>query len=223
MPVAVAGAFAPRGMIVAVKDQWNLIHPERAALAADLAGLDRAQWATQSLCERWTVRDVLAHMTATAAMTPPMFFAKFLGSRFNFPAMSDKGIQGELGASEAETLDRFRAHLTSTTSPPGPIDSWVGETIVHSEDIRRPLGMTHTYAPEAVLRVADFYKRSNTLIGAKNRIAGVTLRATDTGWSHGSGPEAAGPLLSLVMAMTGRKVALDDLEGDGVEVLRSRT
>jgi len=98
----------------------------------------------------------------------------------------------------------------------------VGEAIIHSEDIRRPLGIAHTYAPAAVLRVADFYKGSNTLIGAKNRIAGVTLHATDADWSHGSGPEVNGPLLSLVMAMTGRKVALNDLEGPGVEVLRSR-
>lgn len=70
--------------------------------------------------------------------------------------------------------------------------------------------------------MADFYKGSNLLIGAKSRIAGVTLRATDADWSHGSGPEVSGPLLSLVLAMTGRKVALGDLEGPGVEVLRSR-
>lgn len=192
------------------------------ALATDLAGLDPAQWQTPSLCGRWTVRDVLAHLTATAAMTPPRFFGKFLGAGFNFSSMSDKGVKGELGVSPSETLARFKAHASSTTSPPGPLDSWVGEAIIHSEDIRRPLGIAHTYAPAAVLRVADFYKGSNTLIGAKNRIAGVTLQATDADWSHGSGPEVNGPLLSLVMAMTGRKVALNDLEGPGVEVLRSR-
>jgi hypothetical protein len=70
--------------------------------------------------------------------------------------------------------------------------------------------------------VADFYKGSNLLIGSKNRIAGLTLRATDTDWSHGSGPEVSGPILSLVMAMTGRKQADDDLSGDGVATLRSR-
>jgi len=192
------------------------------ALATDLAGLDPAQWQTPSLCGRWTVRDVLAHLTATAAMTPPRFFGKFLGAGFNFSSMSDKGVKGELGVSPSETLARFKAQASSTTSPPGPLDSWVGEAIIHSEDIRRPLGIAHTYAPAAVLRVADFYKGSNTLIGAKNRIAGVTLHATDADWSHGSGPEVNGPLLSLVMAMTGRKVALNDLEGPGVEVLRSR-
>jgi len=71
--------------------------------------------------------------------------------------------------------------------------------------------------------VADFYKGSNLLIGSKSRIAGLTLRATDANWSHGAGPEVSGPILSLVMAMTGRKQADDDLAGDGVATLRSRS
>ena len=39
---------------------------------------------------------------------------------------------------------------------------------------------------------------------------------------HGTGPEVSGPILSLVMAMTGRKAAGDDLTGNGVATLRSR-
>jgi hypothetical protein len=60
------------------------------------------------------------------------------------------------------------------------------------------------------------------LIGSKNRVAGLTLRASDADWSHGTGPEVSGPILSLVMAMTGRKAAIDDLSGEGVATLRSR-
>jgi hypothetical protein len=74
-----------------------------------------------------------------------------------------------------------------------------------------------------VVRVLDFFKGSNLLIGSKARIEGVTLRATDADWSHGSGPEAAGPVVSLAMAMTGRTAGLDDLRGPGVDVLRGRT
>ncbi len=59
--------------------------------------------------------------------------------------------------------------------------------------------------------MASFYQGSNLLIGSKKRIEGLTLRATDAEWSHGSGPEVSGPILSLVMAMTGRKAPLDDL------------
>ena len=69
----------------------------------------------------------------------------------------------------------------------------------------------------------DFYKNSNTLIGTKSRIAGLTLRATDTDWTHGSGPVVEGPILDLLVASTGRSSALGQLSGDGVETLRERS
>ena len=59
---------------------WPVIHSEREALATDLGALGQDQWASPSLCSTWTVRDVLAHMTATAKMTPPAFFAKLAGT-----------------------------------------------------------------------------------------------------------------------------------------------
>src|SRR5262249_53774999 len=66
-----------------------------------------------------------------------------------------------------------------------------------------------------LVAVADFYKGSNLLIGTKSRIEGVTLRATDTDWSNGTGPEAAGPAVAVGMAMTGRRAPLDGLSGPG--------
>jgi uncharacterized protein (TIGR03083 family) len=201
---------------------WPVIHAERKALAADLQGCSAEQWSSDSLSAGWSVRDVLAHMTATARMTPPAFFAGLAGTGFKFGRLQDKNIARELGSSPAETLARFESVVNSSKHPPGPPDSWLGETIIHGEDIRRPLGIRHQYPAGAVARVATFFTGSNLLIGAKNRIAGVTLRATDASWTHGTGPEAAGPLLSLVLAMTGRAAALDDLSGEGVAVLRSR-
>jgi uncharacterized protein (TIGR03083 family) len=202
---------------------WGVIHAERKTLADDLGNLTAAQWDTPSLCGGWSVRDVLAHMTATARMTPPKFFGKMVGSGFNFARMTSSDIAAERGASTADTLARFTAEINSSSAPPGPNDSWLGETLVHSEDIRRPLDIAHTYPTDAAVQVANFYKGSNLLIGAKNRIAGVSLRATDTAWQHGEGPEAAGPIMSLLLAMTGRRAALDELSGPGVEILRTRT
>ena len=109
-----------------------------------------------------------------------------------------------------------------SSGPPGPVDSWLGETLVHAEDIRRPLGITHAYPLDALSRVAGFYRGSNLLIGGKTRVAGLTLHATDTDWTAGSGPEAKGPILALVLATTGRAAALDDLTGEGVATLRER-
>ena len=204
-------------------ETWPVIHDERKALAADLKGRTGEEWATASLCSQWSVRDVLAHMTSTAGLTSAAFVGKLIGSGFSFDKVQEGGVAANRGASPADTMARFEAVVTSTKHPPGPADTWLGETIVHSEDIRRPLGIEHHYPAEALVRVANFYKGSNLLIGSKKRIEGLTLSATDTEWAHGTGPEVVGPILSLVMAMTGRKEPLDDLTGDGVAALRSRS
>ena len=203
-------------------DIWPVIHAERKALASDLGSLQEDQWSTTSLCTEWTVRDALAHMTATAQMNPPTFFVKLAGSGFNFGAVQAKGIAAAKGASPADTLAGFEAIVTSTGHPPGPPDTMLGETIVHSEDIRRALGLTHAYPTEAVVQAADFFKRSNLIIGTKRRITGLKLRATDTEWSTGDGPEVTGPILALLLAMTGRKRATSELTGEGVETLATR-
>ena len=202
---------------------WTTIAAERGALADDLAGLPGEAWTTPSLCDGWTVHDVLAHMTSTAAMTPPKFLAGFIGAGFNFPKFSAKGIAQHRGSSPSEALQNFRAQQHSTSSPPGPKLSWLGETIVHAEDIRRPLGIRHAYPADAVRSLLDYYKGSNTIIGTKSRIDGLTLRATDADWSHGSGPVVEGPILALLVASTGRGAACDELTGEGLETLRSRT
>ena len=83
---------------------WPTVHSERKALASDLAALSDQQWSVPSLCTDWTVRDVVAHMTATAKTTPPAFFGKVLASGFSFTGMQSKDIARERGASAADTL-----------------------------------------------------------------------------------------------------------------------
>jgi uncharacterized protein (TIGR03083 family) len=201
---------------------WDLIHAERRQLIDDLQPLTEQQWQTQSLCPEWNVQQVLAHVVALTKQTPPKFFGKFAASGFRFNTMVAKDVAREGAGKPAQTLAELTAHVDDTTAPPGPVDSWIGEMVVHGADIRRPLGISYSPPVATTRQVADFYKNSNLLIGAKNRIAGVRLVASDTDWSHGSGPEVRGPILSLVQAMTGRAVALSDLTGDGVPTLRAR-
>ena len=203
-------------------DMWAVVATERGALADDLATLDDPAWDTPSLCTDWTVRDTVAHMVGTAEMTPPKFLGKMAASGFSFQKMVAKDIAEKRGASPAATLQRLRDVRDRRTAPPGPRTSWLGETIVHAEDVRRPLGLARVYPMEAVVAVADFYQGSNTLIGSKRRIEGLALKATDTDWSHGSGAPVEGLMLSLLLAMTGRTVACNDLTGEGAEVLRRR-
>jgi uncharacterized protein (TIGR03083 family) len=204
-------------------DTWNAIRAERASLADALGGLPDDAWHRPSLCAGWSVREVVAHLIATAQMTPPVFFGRMIASGFRFQAMTAATIRRVLdGRSNTDLITVYRSLVDARTAPPGPATSWLGETIVHGEDIFRAIGDYREHPAEHLTAVADFYTGSNMLIGAKNRIAGVQLRATDAGWSHGTGPEAAGPLVALVLAMTGRRPATEDLTRDGVAVLRDR-
>ncbi|MEU1482832.1 maleylpyruvate isomerase family mycothiol-dependent enzyme [Streptomyces sp. NPDC005752] len=201
---------------------WPLIHSERAALAGDLASLSEDQWSAPSLCAELTVREVLAHLTAGASLDSVRWLAGVLRCRFDFDKQVAMRLAEQLGASPGETLGRFRHVVLSTTKPPLPVVAMLGETIVHGEDIRRPLGIHRDYPMATVTQVADHYRSSDMVVLARGRIRGLRLVACDGPFTAGAGPLVSGTTLALVMAMTGRTSYLDDLEGDGVEVLRRR-
>ncbi len=91
-------------------DIWPVIHAERKALAEDLRDRKADDWATISLCGKWTVRDVLAHMTSAASTAPPVFFARLAGSGFSFDKLQEKGVAGQRGNSP---LTRWRTSRPS--------------------------------------------------------------------------------------------------------------
>ena len=203
-------------------DLWGTIAKERQALADDLSGLDDTKWKTQSLCDDWTVLEVLSHMASTPEVTAINFFPKLAGAGFSLNKLSAKQVARISAEGPAGVLALFKSRVSSRKAPPGPKETWLGETIVHAEDIRRPLGIKHSYADEALQVSANFYMKSNLVIGGKKRAAGLTFKATDSTWAAGSGPEVSGPLASIVLAIAGRKAALGDLSGPGVESLSAR-
>lgn len=203
-------------------ETWGRVHAERAALAEDLADLPERAWATPSLCVGLSVREVLAHMTAAATLNPITWMAGVVRCRFDFDKQVAMRLAEHLGATPAETLTRFRRVRDSTTAPPGPVVAWLGEVVVHSEDIRRPLGIRRDHPVETLTQVAEYYRRSDLVVLAKGRVRGLRLRATDGPFTTGAGPLVRGTTLALIMAMTGRVAYCDELEGDGVATLRAR-
>ncbi|AWS47347.1 hypothetical protein DKM19_44675 [Streptosporangium sp. 'caverna'] len=215
-------ATEPRADRHRVTDIWPLVHAERAALAADLADLTDEQWTTPSLCTELTVREVLAHLTAGASLNTVRWMAGVIRCRFDFDKQVAMRLAEQLGATPAATLERFRRVITSTTKPPLPAVALLGESIVHGEDIRRPLGIRRAYPIETITKVAEYYQGSDLVIPAKGRIAGLRLVAGDGPFTTGSGPRVSGTTLALTMAMAGRTAYCDELEGDGVATLRDR-
>ncbi|MGW6415782.1 maleylpyruvate isomerase family mycothiol-dependent enzyme [Streptomyces sp. NPDC055055] len=202
------------------QDVWPLVHAERAALIDDLARLDDEGWQEESLCAGWTVHDVAAHLVDTALTTRIGFLVGLARARFDFDRQNAEGVAHRRGDDPQETLRRLRQVARRRSTPPAPLDSRLVEEVVHGEDIRRPLGLTRRYPTEAVTRALLVQTRTSASFGgAKELLGRVRLTATDTDLELGAGPEATGPALSLLLAVSGRRVALDDLSGPGVETL----
>ena len=204
-------------------DLWPAVHAEGAALADDLAQLDDDQWATPSLCGRWTVEEVVAHLTAAASIGRFRWIRSVVGTRFDFDLHNDRRLAEHRGATPRETLDRFRAAVPRTTAASGHTPAWLGEVVVHAQDVRRPLGIERTPAVEALTTVATFFASRNFTVNSKTAVSGLELEATDGPFRHGDGPLVRGSTVALTMAMAGRVAYCDDLDGSGVPILRSRT
>ena len=201
---------------------WEYIHAERADLATTLESLSPSQWATASWCEGWTVQQTVGHVVAAAEQTPINFYRELISAGLKFDVFADRGATRVAAAGSEDLIGRLRARTTTTNHPPAPVMAMLGEIVVHGEDIRQPLQLTHQSPEAALVAVADSWKKSNFLIGSKRRISGLRLRATDVDWTTGDGPEVAGPLQSLVLAMTGRKGSHERLSGEGLVMLANR-
>src|ERR1039457_5207070 len=125
---------------------WQLIHRERRSLAQTLDGLAREQWAAPSLCAGWSVQVAAGHVVAGAEQTGPAFVRDPGASGFPFNPMIDRRPPEPRAAPPRGTLtrgdrqERGGGSPPTTTRPPAPVVTMLGEVVVHSEDIRRPLG-----------------------------------------------------------------------------------
>ena len=201
---------------------WKLIHKERAAIADTLTTLTAEQWATPSLCGGWSVRETAAHIVLGAEQTAPHFLGRMAANGFRFNTMMDRDARRTGVQAPDELIARLRARVTTTNKPPAPAMTMLGEVVVHSDDIRRPLGLENLSSPDVLIACLEMYKNASFPVGTKKRIDGLRLVATDVDWSHGTGPEVTGPAMSIVMAMTGRAAGLDELGGEGLATLRRR-
>jgi uncharacterized protein (TIGR03083 family) len=205
-------------------DTWAMIAAARTDLAEYLDTLSPEQWDAPSLCSEWRVRDVVAHVVqATTELRLSVVIKRVLKSGFRLNRAIATAAKEDGALPPSVLLDQLRSGINSRIRPPTTsVDGLLADLVVHTQDIRRALGPPGTI-PEARLQAAlDNMCGVGGILGNKKRIAGLQLRATDIDWAFGSGPEVSGPGEALLMAMCGRKVALTDLTGDGVAILRAR-
>ena len=205
-----------------VASVWPDVHDERAALLELLEALEPEQWDHSTLCSRWRVRDVVAHLVNTTEVKLPSALWAIAVSGFNMNRYIDRDARRRGKDPIPKLMTDYRAALPRTTYPPGQSPLAILEDIViHQIDIRLPLGQPRTVNLERMKLVAD-YLDGNGFYPAKKLARGLRLRATDTDWATGDGPIVSGPIPALALTLSGRFLMLEQLEGDGLPILRSR-
>lgn len=187
-----------------------------------LEPLSPEQWRTASLCPRWSVEEVVAHLSAAASTGTGAWIASIVRARFDQDRHNDRLLARRRGATPAETLAAFRELVPSRTAAAGAHVAMLGEVVVHGQDIARPLGIELVPAPAAVIEVAGFFAAKDFAVNSATLVRGLALEADDAPFAVGSGPAVRGELLTLTLAMAGRQDACAELTGPGARELSRR-
>lgn len=195
----------------------TMARAERADLADFLTTLSPQDWAAPTLCSKWTVKDVVAHVISYEELGAAGLLRRF--AKGWVVRANEVGVDDFAALTPQQLLAFLRDHLTpkGLTAGFGGMIALVDGTI-HHQDIRRSLGRPRAVPEDRLQRVLGLVP-GNPRLGAGRRIRGLRLRANDIDWEHGRGPEVTGPGEALLMAMTGRPAALADLDGPGLPTL----
>lgn len=204
-------------------DVQSRIASNRRRLADFFDSLDQGQLDTHSLCEAWTVREVLGHLAMPLTGTFGGFLLQVVKSSGSIDRASaayarDLSRQplGDLTA-----LLRDRADDMIKAPGVGPMGQ-LADGCVHLRDCARPLGLPDDASLDDWRLLLDWFGGGVRGLVPTSRLQGLRLVATDQDWSWGSGEQITGPSEALAMAVAGRPLALSDLSGTGVDVLAER-
>lgn len=210
---------------------WGAIDDQRTRTADLLEQLTAEQWDHPSLCQGWTVRHVAAHLTlqqqrvrdvaAFVAHNPRMLRSLTLNATIHDSAVLQAHV-----LSTQEIIARIRAMIGSRRHNAfvTPLET-LTDILVHSQDVAIPLGLDLPMRPTpttlAATRRWDTRDTWPALVFRRLPLDSYRLTAMDTDWTRGQGPEIAGPIGALLLLLTGRSVALEQLTGQGADALRS--
>ncbi|MET0699952.1 MAG: maleylpyruvate isomerase family mycothiol-dependent enzyme [Mycobacterium sp.] len=198
---------------------------------ADFArSLTPVEWAQPSLCSKWTAHDVLAHLVIGYSISVPSLCWSMTRHRMDFDGTNTSLAQRLAHRrSPRELIDSFETLVDHPRGighvfPPGLL---LGDHVMHHLDIALALRMPAEVPAEVIDAVlATEVGLPNPFVPAKRNAAGLTLRATDTGWTSTADGDACGVVegraAHLASALAGRPHALAYLSGDGVSTLGSR-
>lgn len=203
--------------------EWTRAGAARTEFADMIAGLSSEQLNQQTLCDAWSAHGVLCHVTGFVETGALGMIGGMFKSRFDFDKMSLNMADKQMARPVGDVIATLRAKANKSAPMPGfPEELTMADLAIHTQDVRRPLGLDGAPTEQTVRNTLDFittHKMGTTLIAKRPPLDGVKLVATDMDWSFGEGAEISGTGEALMMALAARPV-LDELTGEGVDLWR---
>lgn len=180
---------------------------ERERLVDLLTDADPEQWAADSLCTGWRVREVVAHMTMPYRHTGQTVMAGIAAHGGDFNRFADELARQDTAAlPDAELLACLRDNIDHPWQPPvGGQAGALSHDVIHGLDITEPLGLPRPPADRIGLVLAGAGPRQLAFFGVD--LTGRRLVATDTDLTLGDGPVVTElPAADILLAVAGRIV-----------------
>jgi uncharacterized protein (TIGR03083 family) len=187
-----------------VTDLQSWVAPTCEGLADLLAAAPAEAWDAPSLCAKWQVRHVVAHVTMPARLTPAQFGAEMAAAGGDFGVLSDTVALRDGALPIADLLAALRSPVLHAWQPPGGgAAGALSHAVIHSLDVTVALDRPPVAPHDAVLAVLDqLTAAEGAWFGID--LTGVRLEAADTGRGWGSGDVVRADSGSLVALLGGR-------------------
>ena len=209
---------------------WAAIDVQRLSTTDLLDQLTPEEWNQPSLCDGWTVRDVAAHLTLQQ-----LTLGSALLGALRHPGGTNHIIDASARDRAKQPPDQLMAELRGMVGSRRhvvgltPMETLI-DNVVHGQDIAVPTSRVLEVPPGVAATAASrvWSDQASRMGRIKSRVFrrlpydGHRLSATDIDWSVGEGPEIRGPVLALLLLLTGRSVVVPQLEGEGATVLAER-
>lgn len=203
-------------------EKWRIIGAQRRVLAEVIAAQPRDALDRPSLCARWRVRDVAAHVALTPRSPGVLRLAvEAVRARGSFDEVNRalavthaERFGTGVGAELLAVADSRRRPAITT------LDNLLFDTLVHVQDVAVPLGVDVAMPLDGAREGAERVWRMGWPFWARRQLRGLRLSATDVEWARGHGEEVRGGIADLLLLLTGRRVAVAArLRGPGVGAL----
>ena len=185
-------------------DPQAWVAPTYQGLADLLSTTTVDTWDAPSLCEKWLVRHVIAHVTMPARLTPEQFGAEMATAGGDFTTLSNTVATRDASLPVADLLGQLRSPRLHAWQPPGGgAAGALSHAVIHSLDVTVALDRPPVAPTDAATAVLEqLTAAGGTWFGVD--LTDVRLEAIDTGWSWGSGQLVRADSGCLVALLSGR-------------------